>query len=430
MPRSVSPFSKRLLATLALFAAAVLVGAPAFPAAAAAPTDATWLPLPAPSSDLANPLLALAVSPTDSRVVLVGTDDGSIYRSIDGGGSWKPVHRLPGHAILTLAFDAYQPGLVLAGARSAGVFRSADAGVTWTPQPGLEKISARSFGFTKSMALAGSDKGVFVAHGTDAWLPSGLAQINVGAVAAVTLSDPTKLLAGGDGADPGIALPLFQSPDGGNTWTEVPGQARAGSIVSALAAGGPQGNVRTLLMGTNTGLYASIDNGASWNGPLSGGGTLPATDFNQVVFVRDRFDRFYAASDGGGSDSGGLWYTGDGGSHFTSLQPPLPEVTAIAVSNDAQPTLYVATFRPSDHAIFLWSYHDTGAAPRQPVGGVPAPAGKAPAAASTQAAQQADWFLLLLRGPEAPYLVIGVGAVVILLFTLVSYVRSGARRRR
>jgi photosystem II stability/assembly factor-like uncharacterized protein len=429
MPRSVSPFSKRLLATLAVFAAALVIAAPALPAAAAAPTDNTWLPLPSPTAQLASPIFSLAVSPTDSHLVLVGTDDGSIYRSTDGGGSWKQAHRVAGHAILALAFDVYQPGLVLAGARSAGVFKSADAGISWTPQPGLEKTTPRAFGFTKSVAFAGSDKGVFVAHGTDPWLPSGLAQISVGAVTAVTSSDPTKLLAGGDGADPGVALPLFQSPDGGNSWTEVQGQARAGSIVSALAAGGPQTNVRTLLMGTNSGLYVSIDNGANWNGPLSGGGTLPATDFNQLAFVRDRFDRFYVASDGGGSDRGGLWFTGDGGSHFTSLQPPLPEVTALAVSGDVQPTLYVATFRPSDHGIFLWSYHDTGGTPRQPVGGVPAPDGRAPAAASAHTAQEADWVLLLLRGPEAPYLVIGVGALAVLLFTLVSYVRSGVRRR-
>ena len=426
MPPSVSPFSQRLPATLALFAATVLVALPALPVSAAGPADSTWASLAAPAERLGAPIFALAVSPLDARLVLVGTGDGSIYRSADGGGSWKQVHRVGGHAVLVLAFDTYQPGVVLAGTRGAGAWRSADAGVTWTPQPGLEKASPRSFGFTKSTALAGSDRGVFVARGAEPWQPSGLGQLSVAALAAVSVNEPSRLLAGGDRDDPGVALPLYQSPDGGGTWTEVQGQSRAGTMVSALAAGAPQKDVRTLLMGTNTGLYVSIDNGGTWSGPLSGGGTLPATDFNQLAFVRDRFDRFYVASDGGASDRGGLWYTADGGSHFTSLQPPLPEVTALAVSNEDHPTLYVATLRPGDHGIFLWSYRDTGGQPKPPQGGVPALAGAAPSKAAAQATS-GDWYLLLLRGPEAPYLAVGLLAGVALLVALVTYIRRGRR---
>jgi hypothetical protein len=182
-------------------------------------------------------------------------------------------------------------------------------------------------------------------------------------------------------------------------------------------------------MGTNTGLFVSIDSGSTWNGPLSGGGTLPAADFNQLAFVRDRFDRFYVASDGGGSDRGGLWYTSDGGFHFTSLQPPVPEVTALAVSNEDQPTLYVASFRAGDHAIFLWSYHDTGGAPRPPVGGVPAVVSAAQSTTAASPAASSDGLLVVLRGPEAPYLALGIGALLVLLFTFVTYVRRGGRRR-
>ena len=201
-------------------------------------------------------------------------------------------------------------------------------------------------------------------------------------------------------------------------------------MVAALAAGAVQKDVRPLLMGTNSGAYISIDNGATWSGPLSGNGTLPASDFNQAVFVKDRYDRFYVASDGGGSDRGGLWATTDGGSHFTSLQVPLPEVTALAISNEDQPTLYVATFRPSDHSLWLWSYHDTGAAPKAPLSGAPAAvAAPAPARATLSATAGGNWALDLLSGPEAPYLAVGFAAGIVLLLTLVAYVRRGRGRR-
>src|ERR671936_493345 len=144
MPRSVSPFSQRLPAALAMIAAAARTAAPAVPAQAAA-SGSTWISLPAPAERLTNPIFALAVSPIDPHLVLIGTGDGSIYRSSDGGASWKQVARVAGHAILTLAFDIYQPALVLAGARSAGVLRSAEAGATWAAQPGLEKSSPRAF---------------------------------------------------------------------------------------------------------------------------------------------------------------------------------------------------------------------------------------------------------------------------------------------
>jgi hypothetical protein len=271
---------------------------------------------------------------------------------------------------------------------------------------------------------------VFIARGSDEWLPAGLGDVSVDALAVLAPDDPARLVAGGDRDQPGVALPLYASPDAGNTWTPVNAQGRGGSMVATLTAGAAQRGIRPLLMGTNAGLYVSIDNGGSWNGPLSGGGTLPASDFNQAGFVKDRFDRFYVGSDGGGSDQGGLWYSGDGGAHFTSLQPPLPEVTALAVSNDDPPTLYVATFRPSDHAVFLWSYHDTGAAPRGPLTALPAGSSaqhggrSAPRAATTQ-----SWPFSVLGRPEAPFFGIGVAAAVALVFTLVAYVRRGRRRR-
>lgn len=398
------------------------------PVGAAGPAAAnTWTLLAPLPERLESPLFALAVSPGDPQLVLAGTSSGAIYRSTDAGASWRLVRTGLGRGVASLAFDPFRPGVVLAGTRGEGIWRSADSGQTWQPQPGTEKRTVRAFGFARSLVIAGSDGGPLVVREGGAWAPGGLTQVVVSAVAVAAGSDPPRLVVGGDAASASVQLPLYGSGDGGISWKAVEGTVGGSSVVSALAApltqspsrkGAPPGPI---LMGTNAGLFVSSDGGASWQ-VLTGGGTLPATDFSAVAFVAGRSDRFYVASDGGASDRGGLWATADGGAHFSSLQPPVPAVTALALSNEDRPLLYVATFRPLDHAVMLWSYRDTGGSPQGPAGGVPSarstPTGEAP-----QPASGGDWLTVLLKGPEAPYLALGLGAVLVLLAALVAYLR-------
>jgi len=182
-----------------------------------------------------------------------------------------------------------------------------------------------------------------------------------------------------------------------------------------------------VLLGTNTGLYSSADSGGTWQ-QLTGGGALPGTDFNQVVFTAAHADRYYVASAGGGSDQGGLWSTSDNGQHFYPLHPPVASVTALAVSADEQPTLYIATFRTADHAVMVFGFHDTGGqvqAPQQPIPTVPPAAAVAPLAP----ASSSGWLAAFVSGPEAPYVALGVAALAVIFLAGVAYFRRGRRRR-
>jgi hypothetical protein len=163
-----------------------------------------------------------------------------------------------------------------------------------------------------------------------------------------------------------------------------------------------------------------VDNAASFT-PLSGGNQLPSTDYTQIAFITDHFDRFYAASDGGGSGAGGIWRTNDGGQTFISLVPPMRSITALAVSNDESPTLYVATFRPSDHVAALWLYHDTGGTPQGPFGtSTPVASGSRGSTGSSPSSSLLD----LLRSSQAPYVGLGLGALLIVLIAAVAHVRG------
>ena len=397
--------------------------------------DNTWTPAGALVEKLNSPVFALAVDPADDRRTLAGTASGTIYRSSDGGASWGPVWKSPGHAALALVFDPVHQGTLLAGTRGAGIWRSTDAGLSWHSLQGSEGRTVRAFAFLNGAALAATDEGVLTSRDGGPWARAGLLQVRISALAVLPASNSATngtVVAGGDATQGNEPLPLFSSTDGGQTWAPVPVTGPAGvvggsSMVAALASGPPvRQGARALLMGTNTGLFMTGDHGASWQ-QLTGGGALPATDVTALAMPPGRADRLYAASDGGGSAQGGLWVSSDAGGHFASLAPPMAEVTALVVAGGPTPTLVVATFRPTDHAVALWTYHDAGGQPKGPAALPPSPGKSAPARGATPTGTRGRGWTELLAQPETPYVAMGAGALAVVLLAAVAYLRRGRK---
>jgi hypothetical protein len=400
---------KRLAATLV---ALLTCAWAAFPVLAGSLPPSSWVRLTPLPNQANSAIFALGVSPFNNQVLIAGTAEGSLIRSADGGSTWKVAHSGPA-AYLTVAFSPFKSGLVFAGTRGSGALMSTDAGLTWAAVAGMEGRSVRVFGFALVLAVAGTDHGVYITADGLNWRLSGLSNTSIGALAVAAVHDPVRLVAGSDAASANGGAPLFQSTDAGTSWAQV-GAAINGKVVSCLAAGPlpPTGSVRPLIVGTNAGLFVSRDNGASFV-PNSGGDLLPSTDYTQIAFITTHYDRYYTASDGGGSASGGLWRTSDAGHSFFSLAPPMLSVTALAVSNDETPILYTATFQPADHVAALWAYHDTGGTPLGPPTGSPAASGSR----TTPPAGNADLSRL-------PYIAVGLVALLVVVLAVVSHFRG------
>lgn len=375
--------------------------------ASAAAADTWHLLTQQPAGAGGQPVLALTVDPNTPGHVLYGTATGEIYRSTDGGATFQRVASDLGHGVTALAFDPIEPAHVLAGTKGAGIWRSDDSGGTWRAlDHGTETV--RSFAFSLGLSCAGTDAGVLVTTDGDTWTSAGLKDASIAAVAVGN----GQLYAGAD-VDPTVqGLPLFHSGDGGKTWTALAAPAASGQIVASLAL-----TAHSLLVGTAAGLFATGDSGATWSS-LSSSGALPSTDYTAIVPAGGRI---YVASDGGAGSTGGLWATEDGQS-FRSLNAPLASVTALDVSGT---NVYTATYRPLDHAVQLWSYADDGGAPQPPDAPLSSPAPFATQPSPTSAPLSSAWFAALVKGPEAPYLALGAGAVLILLLAVVAYLRRG-----
>jgi photosystem II stability/assembly factor-like uncharacterized protein len=95
----------------------------------------TWVPVSDALDD--STISAVAFAPSNSLRLYVGTENGGIFRSSDGGDSWTENlagNTVPEFLITRLAVDPGNPDVVYATVANAGhrhLFRSRDAGDTW-----------------------------------------------------------------------------------------------------------------------------------------------------------------------------------------------------------------------------------------------------------------------------------------------------------
>jgi len=83
-------------------------------------------------STITRTVIAVAIHPTNSNIVLAGTSGGGLYRSTDGGNSWTLVSGgLDDDTFFSVAFAPSNPSIAYAGG-GLWVYRSTDGGETWT----------------------------------------------------------------------------------------------------------------------------------------------------------------------------------------------------------------------------------------------------------------------------------------------------------
>ncbi|WP_417613344.1 WD40/YVTN/BNR-like repeat-containing protein [Parasphingorhabdus sp.] len=192
-------------------------------------------------------MLALAVDPDDENDVWAGVEEGGLYRSRDGGDTWKRIDtgwsEFGGnsdiHDVMVLKQD--DGSKVHLALTVIALYRSTDDGETWT------RLSAKdSFGLRYSRLLMrkpGSNRDV-----------------------AVGIGDGT----------PGTTAAILTSGDAGLTWTHADLDSPSNSCMWAF--GGNSADPDFMLAGSKFGyLYRSTDAGKSW--------TKEWREFNEITDI-------------------------------------------------------------------------------------------------------------------------------------------------
>src|SRR5690606_25553539 len=76
---------------------------------------------------------AIAVEPVNQKLIYVGTPEGGLWKSTDGGSTWSPMFdQINNMQIYAVALDPNNSNIVYVGTNGAGIYKSTDGGSNWT----------------------------------------------------------------------------------------------------------------------------------------------------------------------------------------------------------------------------------------------------------------------------------------------------------
>ena len=305
---------------------------------------------PAPVSDLrfervgpfGGEVRSLLIDAQNPQIAYLGTSGGQVYKSFDGGSSWRPLS--PGigrkqYVINTLIQHPQNPNHIYAGAWDlhsigGGLFESKDGGLSWGKiHLSDSETAVRSVALCKSQPnfmLAGTYAGAFFSSdGGSHWRKVGLDSAEFDKIESVAMDpeDPALLFVG-------TWRLGYRSNDYGRTWTSLEsGMYYDSHIFSLSVSPKTPGEVYA---GACSGIYRSTNHAASWKRLRVLPGRLAVR--TQVVY----FDPVDPRRVFGGTTEG-LFVTRNGGESWSRITSPKISISDVQVDPTDNKKILIAT---------------------------------------------------------------------------------------
>lgn len=213
-------------------------------------------------------IFAINIDPRDPNHVIASACSG-IYETKNGGDSWKKVQGIPSQSRRTRAILQHPsvPGLVFAGT-TEGFWRSERGGdadswmVTTSRQLEINSIAVHP-SRPETVFIGTNNYGVMVSYDSGkSFLPTNAGYS--GRFANVIVADrdmPNRIYASTINTATGGGF-LFTSNDNGQSWRPSMRNMPSRLITYAIVQDSVDANI--IYLGTNLGVYRSIDRGVSW----------------------------------------------------------------------------------------------------------------------------------------------------------------------
>ena len=322
----------------------------------------TWFPV-TDGQISSSSIGAVAVAETNPDIVYIGggetqlrgsiTQGDGVYKSIDGGKTWKHIGLSDTQAIARIRIHPTNPDIVYVAAlghpygdnKERGIFRSKDGGKTWkkilykSPKAGGVDISIDRTNpkviyaslwqvYRKAWKMWGGGpfSGIYKStDGGDTWKEltnnSGMPEGPIGKIGmAVSPADPKRVWAVVEASEGGV----FRSDDGGKNWerTNDDRKIRQRHFYYSRIVADPLD--RETVYALNTRLYKSTDGGVTFDTQIS----VPHGDNHDLWIDPNDPKRMVNSNDGGGN------VTINGGETWTEQDYSTTQLYHVNVTND------------------------------------------------------------------------------------------------
>ncbi|MEP6604193.1 MAG: glycosyl hydrolase [Spartobacteria bacterium] len=264
---------------------------------------ANWTPLF--DKEAISSIGAIAVAPSDHNIIYVGTGEAAMrgnvtygngmYKSADGGKTWKSIGLKDSRQIARIAVDPKNPDIALVAAfghafgpnQERGIFRTTDGGKTWT------KVLFKD-------ENTGAIDVVVDPHNPNL----------VFAALWQARRQPWNFSSGGPGSG------LYRSEDGGVTWKQLQGNGLPDGILGRIGvaiSGADSSRIYAIVEAKEGGIFRSEDGGEKWTRVNDDGRFRQRAWYFSNIFADPKApDTVYVLNTG-------LFRSVDGGKTFTLL---------------------------------------------------------------------------------------------------------------